>query len=508
MKEESYLAAIQELDDELDDSFIEHRFGKSTGPHKYVYKEPIKNGGYRYYYPEDLKAKELNEKADKMQDRYNKNIQSINEDLAKDNKVADTIASVTSDVTKGALSYPINQWAKNKKEENAAEYEHNYAAQALKKAQADGMRRTAKELTAQSDVKQNKEDIQKDLLTTTAKVAVDLYKEIKGAEIGTSRVAKESASKAQSEGEAQQKWKDEQKRTAMAKDAVNSLPSNIDSELASKVKDKVIEVVNKYNNVKVTPNVSPDGKVTSVIVMAKDVDDKPVRELVYPDNKLVNMAKHSFDLSTKEGYYAAIQAYKDGLEHHGILGMKWGIRRYQNPDGSLTELGKKHLEDGKTQKVIDKFNQQKSIALAKGDADFARKNIDYLSNDELTKFKERISARTSIEDLKQASRKITADKLDSWSRMVQSGANMLSNGVNAYNNAAKIINAVTKKQTVPILKDNDNNNNNQKGKEPSIMEIYRNSRLESYEETKYREDGTKVTTKKFYNTKDDKQKGK
>lgn len=31
---------------------------------------------------------------------------------------------------------------------------------------------------------------------------------------------------------------------------------------------------------------------------------------------------------------------KDHLEHHGILGMKWGIRRYQNKDGSLTEAGK------------------------------------------------------------------------------------------------------------------------------------------------------------------------
>ena len=32
----------------------------------------------------------------------------------------------------------------------------------------------------------------------------------------------------------------------------------------------------------------------------------------------------------------------DYIEHHGINGQKWGIRRYQNPDGSLTELGKKH----------------------------------------------------------------------------------------------------------------------------------------------------------------------
>lgn len=41
-----------------------------------------------------------------------------------------------------------------------------------------------------------------------------------------------------------------------------------------------------------------------------------------------------------ESNYYGVSSLGDSLEHHGIKGQKWGIRRFQNPDGSLTAAGK------------------------------------------------------------------------------------------------------------------------------------------------------------------------
>lgn len=59
-------------------------------------------------------------------------------------------------------------------------------------------------------------------------------------------------------------------------------------------------------------------------------------------------------------YYAVESKSIYDIKHYGILGQKWGIRRYQNPDGSLTPEGKARYNKYKAK--IDSATNEKSRA--------------------------------------------------------------------------------------------------------------------------------------------------
>lgn len=54
------------------------------------------------------------------------------------------------------------------------------------------------------------------------------------------------------------------------------------------------------------------------------------------------------------------------LMHYGVLGMKWGVRRYQNRDGSLTNTGKKRQAQFRVAGEVAK----KKATAAKEDAEY------------------------------------------------------------------------------------------------------------------------------------------
>ena len=113
----------------------------------------------------------------------------------------------------------------------------------------------------------------------------------------------------------------------------------------------------------------------------------------------------------------------DELYHHGIKGQKWGIRRYQNEDGSLTPIGKKRYSDVLSDKISEMKNNEKdyrkkltAITKRKGINDSDRRLFNYRNKSLAARYAEtgtKVIAGKLIGDL-------ISGNLDQYSRMNKS----------------------------------------------------------------------------------------
>lgn len=114
------------------------------------------------------------------------------------------------------------------------------------------------------------------------------------------------------------------------------------------------------------------------------------------------------------------------LEHHGVRGMKWGVRRYQNYDGSLTAAGMKRFN-----KSLDDYEKADArYKKAKADHKAAKKADNYsdaaIKKGELTNAK--INRKLKKTQLEKDYRHLKQDKLaDQGKKLYASGKTITGN---------------------------------------------------------------------------------
>lgn len=156
------------------------------------------------------------------------------------------------------------------------------------------------------------------------------------------------------------------------------------------------------------------------------------------------------------------------LEHYGILGMRWGVRRFQNKDGSLTNAGQKRYEGSSDKKVRHKpssarklakqraanlekarqakiakkqYEEDKKKALESGTAEDILRYKGKLTNQELQTAVNRINLETQLSNMAQKDVKSGWDKMDSLMNKVGKVTDYSNKAINLYNVIAKINNS-------------------------------------------------------------------
>lgn len=184
------------------------------------------------------------------------------------------------------------------------------------------------------------------------------------------------------------------------------------------------------------------------------------------------------------------------LTHHGIKGQKWGIRRYQKPDGSLTSAGRKRYSDSggirgavskvknavtrrgssskaaakkkqeeKEEKEKETLEQKKDRVLKSRSAKELYENADLFTTQELQSAYNRLSLERNISSLVPKDVNKGKQFVDNAIKTAKTLNDAIDTGSKLYNNIAKVYNSLTeegRKKPLPIIKDDQKKDKDKK----------------------------------------------
>jgi hypothetical protein len=175
-----------------------------------------------------------------------------------------------------------------------------------------------------------------------------------------------------------------------------------------------------------------------------------------------------------------VQHGEDFLAHHGILGQRWGVRRYQNEDGTLTTAGKIRYGATKKEGIIKSIIQKTSGKSGKIVKSAGKKMEDYtediekfkddfgfnqseqerlkahlrnkpkdiykyrnaLSQDDINEVMKQVEWDRKCKDFSAAEHQRTMKKIQNLTDDIKTIGGLLSSSASTYNNTAHIVNAL------------------------------------------------------------------
>lgn len=191
--------------------------------------------------------------------------------------------------------------------------------------------------------------------------------------------------------------------------------------------------------------------------------------------------------------------YSNEIYHYGIPGMKWGIRRFQNPDGTLTAAGRRrygtveNLERGMTKKQAAEHDEAKKAAINSGKAAEVQKFSSELTQEEMAHAVQRIKDEQTLSDLRAKDVAAGQQKVQA---IIAAGGQLKTAGEtvkNVYNLVAQANNAFNKDHKMPII---GQDSNNKKPGEKSIEQQTKEFALERMKQKAKQEDEDRANKQK------------